>query len=193
MEEIRKDAEVIVNTEEAETNAPETAEEAQPEEIDTEEPKQDDEEAGSDEKKPAKKAKGKKAGRKSTLHKLLGVITALILIIAAAVIWMAVDTKYSDSAVGNWEIKEVAVGEETMTLKEAEDMGLTEIGHFKLNNSGSCEIKILDFEAEGEWAQDEHGAITINCGDEETFSATIDEEGLMTAEDTTSTKYTLEK
>ena len=180
MEEIKKDAEVLVNTEEPETNAPEA------EITETEFPE-------AYEKKPAKKAKSKKAGKKSTLHKLLGVITALILIIAAAVIWMAVDTKYSDSAVGNWEIKEVAVGEETMTLKEAEDMGLTEIGHFKLNNSGSCEIKILDFEAEGKWTQDENGVITINCGDEETFSATIDEEGLMTAEDTTSTKYTLEK
>ncbi|MBE6019850.1 MAG: hypothetical protein E7230_05945 [Clostridiales bacterium] len=180
MEEIKKDAEVLVNTEEPETNAPEA------EITETEFPE-------AYEKKPAKKAKSKKAGKKSTLHKLLGVIIALILIIAAAVIWMAVDTKYSDSAVGNWEIKEVAVGEETMTLKEAEDMGLTEIGHFKLNNSGSCEIKILDFEAEGKWTQDENGVITINCGDEETFSATIDEEGLMTAEDTTSTKYTLEK
>ena len=143
------------------------------------------------EKQPQKKASGK--NRNKLLRILLGIIMCTLLAIVVSVLSIGLGTRDSGSAVGNWQIIEVTAGAESMSLEDANNLGITEIGYFRLNNSGTCEIKILDFETEGEWTEGEDGVITIKFGEEETIVAQIDEEGVMTAKDDALTEYKLEK
>ena len=127
-------------------------------------------------------------------RQLMIVIMLAILAVVAFFAVLLVSTKASDSPVGYWIIEEGTSSGVTMTQEDAEAMGLNEVGSFKLDKSGDCEITILGEESTGKWTAADDGTITIDCGEEKTFTATIDEEGVMTAkDDTMMVEYKLEK
>lgn len=144
------------------------------------------------------KAKGKKSGNRSVLRIALVVVVVSLLAVLALLAMMAFNTKNSDSPVGYWDIREMTSGETVMTAKDAESLGLTGIGYFRMKNSGTCEVKVLNIEVKGTWKQAEDGTITIDCGEAEgavlhTITASISEDGVMSAKDDTLTEYKLKK
>lgn len=137
-----------------------------------------------------KKAAGKKRG---IGRKLLIVILLAILAVFVFFVGLIISVKNSSSPVGYWIIKQSASSEVTMTEEDAKAMGLNEIGSVRLDKSGDCRIVILNDEYEGKWTSDDNGTITISYGEEQTLTATINEEGVMTAQDNAMIEYTLEK
>lgn len=140
----------------------------------------------------------KKKDKRSTLRIALTAVVVLLLALIALLAAMALSTKMSDSPVGHWEIKEMKSGETVMTTMDAEGLGLTDIGYFRIRNSGKCEIKVLNIETKGTWTQADDGSITIDCGDAEdavlhVITANISDKGIMSAQDDTMTEYKLEK
>lgn len=143
---------------------------------------------------PEEKLKKRKKPRGNRLLRTaLGVIMIAILAIFVCVVWMGISTKNSDSPVGVWEVKKVSAYGSVMTEEDAQGMGLEGIGYIRLNNNGSCSVKILDLEAEGSWTQAEDGTVTIDYGGAQPFAAHIDDEGVMTITDEMSVEYKLEK
>ena len=140
-------------------------------------------------------AAGKK--KKSPLRIFLRVLLVLlfIVIVGAGIFFFgtAYSVKNSDSPVGYWTIKEASSASVTMTEDEATALGLNEIGHFRLDNSGSCEIVYLFDEYEGTWVQNSDSTISISYGDEQTMTVVIDDGGVMSATDGSFMRYTLEK
>ena len=126
-------------------------------------------------------------------RKALIAVAAVIFAVVVFFAVMVISTKQSSSPVGYWVIKEAASSDVTMTQTDAEAMGFTEIGSVRLDKSGSCKVTILGEEYDGEWTQDEEGAITITYGEEKSLTAAIGEDGVMTAADDSSVEYTLEK
>ena len=141
---------------------------------------------------PEKKKKKKSRGNK-LLRAALGVIMIAILAIFACVVWMGISAKNSDSPVGVWEVKKISAYGNVMTAEDAENMGLDGIGYIRMNNNGSCSVKILDLEGEGTWSQAEDGSVTIDYGSGQPFVARINDEGIMTITDEVSVEYKLEK
>ena len=141
-----------------------------------------------DNKKAKKAAEKKRKARRTLMIIILIVILAVFAFFAA----MVISTKTSTSPVGYWVITEGTSGSVTMTKDDAEALGLNEVGSIRLDKSGTCEIVILDEEYTGNWESDEEGNITISYGEEKTLTATIDDEGKMTAQDEL-VEYTLEK
>ena len=135
------------------------------------------------------------AKRKRKVRRQLMIIIMLaILAVVAFFAVLLVSTKASDSPVGYWIIEEGTSGGVTMTQEDAEAMGLNDIGSFKLDKSGECVVTILGEESTGKWTSNEDGTITVDCGEEKTFTAAIDDEGVMTAkDDTMMVEYKLEK
>ena len=138
-------------------------------------------------------AKRKTGGRKKALIIILAAILAVMVAAAAFFARAAFSTKKDNSPVGYWKVKSAASGEVVMNQEDAEKLGLEAIGTIRINKSGTCEISILDLEAEGSWTQAEDGTVSISFGEGEVLTAHISEEGVMTAEDGESTVYTLEK
>ena len=135
------------------------------------------------------------AKRKRKVRRQLMIIIMLaILAVVAFFAVLLVSTKASDSPVGYWIIEEGTSSGVTMTQEDAEAMGLNDIGSFKLDKSGECVVTILGEESTGKWTSNEDGTITVDCGEEKTFTAAIDDEGVMTAkDDTMMVEYKLEK
>lgn len=129
----------------------------------------------------------KKKARTAAAALMMVIIIAFIGIAAVALV-----TKNSDAAVGYWKIKEVSVFGTVMTEKDAEKIGLSEIGYIRLNRSGSCTLALLGREYEGSWTEADDGTLTIRYGEDKTITAVI-KEGVMTAEDGSSAQYKLEK
>ena len=124
------------------------------------------------------------------------VISIILLAILAVIIYFAVlliSIKSSDSPVGYWVIIEGTSGGVTMTEEEAEAIGLNEVGSVRLDESGKCEVVILGEKSSGTWKSDDDGTITISYGEGKTLTATIDDEGIMTAQGDDRMEYTLEK
>lgn len=147
------------------------------------------------EEQQAKDAQSRKARRRRRVRRqLMTIIMLAILTVVAFFAVLLVSTKASDSPVGYWIIKEGTSGGVTMSQEDAEALGLNEVGSMRLDKSGDCEVTILGEESKGKWTAGDDGTITIDCGEEKTFTATIDEEGVMTAkDDTMMVEYKLEK
>lgn len=153
------------------------AEEKQPEEIQAED----------------KKEKGAGGKRRKRRRALMVVIMLAILAAFLFFVVMVIGIKNSSSPVGYWVIKESSSSGVTMNQEDAKAMGLNEIGSVRLDKSGDCKVVILNEESEGTWTSDDEGNITISYGEEKTLTATINDEGVMTAQDEHSIEYTLEK
>lgn len=141
-----------------------------------------------------------KVTKKKKKHHISKIVLSLILLaILAAAVYFGVllySIKNSDSPVGYWVIKEGTSGGVTMTEQDAEAIGLNEVGSLRLDKSGDCKVVLLGEEFEGKWTSDDNGTITISYGDEKTLTATIDENGVMTAlseQEDSPMEYTLEK
>lgn len=138
-----------------------------------------------------------KAAAKKKKHKVRRTVMILILMaMLAVVIYFAVlllSVKNSTSPVGFWIIKESTSGEITMTEQDAKAMGLNEIGSVRLDENGTCSVIILGEESDGTWTSDDDGNVTVSYGEGKTLTATIDEEGKMTAQGENQMEYTLEK
>ena len=81
-----------------------------------------------------------------------------------------------------------------MKSEDAEAMGLREIGAFKLNRSGDCEITYLGKKSKGTWKQSDSGNIVIKYGEDKKIVAKISTKtGVMKAKDNESMVYKLEK
>ena len=117
----------------------------------------------------------------------------LILAAVLGFLILTMTVKNSSSPVGFWIIKEAASGDVVMTEEDAKAIGLTKIGAFRLDKSGDCSLVILESEYAGKWTEGDDGRLNINYGDGLVLYATIDEEGVMTATDDVSMRYTLEK
>lgn len=149
------------------------------------------------EEKPVEKS----SEREQTTHKnntvrnrkiIAGFMIAIIAVIAAAVIFAFV-SKHSKAPEGYWTIKSIDAGKIVMEQEDAEAIGLSKLGSIKLNKSGECIVTLMEEEYECTWTQAEDGTITIPYTNEAVLTATIDENGVMTAIDQTKVKYTLEK
>lgn len=139
-----------------------------------------------------------KEGKKKSFGRILLTVlltVVLILLIAAIAFFMyvALSTKYSSEPVGYWVIKEMTSNEVTMTTGDAEAIGLDNIGSLSLNESGKCTLTLMGKKFEGTWEVNDDDVITINCGEEHTLTATIDEGPVMTAHDESNIEYVLEK
>ncbi len=95
--------------------------------------------------------------------------------------------------VGYWQIQSIVAGDITMGQEDAESIGLSMVGAFKLNKSGSAEITILGEETEGTWEEADDGTITVTNENDEVFTGTIDDENVMTLTDPEGVEYTLQK
>ena len=124
--------------------------------------------------------------------RLLKIIAVILLAVLACIAVLVAMNANSDSAVGHWEVKKLVAGDTVMTQKDAEAIGLSGIGYIRLNRSGSCEVKLYDRETKGKWTEKKDGTIRIKYGGE-SMKASIDEKGVMTAVDSETTKYILEK
>ena len=148
------------------------------------------------EEKDGKKKKRPKA--KTVLAVELGLILVILLGALAYMYWIGSDTRKSDSPMGYWEVVDVTSGDNVMKREDAENLGMTGIGYIKLLKSGKCELKFLDFEAEGSWEESEKGVVSIKYPDKESskdqeITAKIDGDGIMTIVDETQITYRLEK
>lgn len=142
------------------------------------------------------KAEEKKAAAKKRRKIRRAVISVILIAILAVVVYFAVlliSIKNSDSPVGYWVIKEGSSGGVTMTEEDAEAIGLNEVGSIRLDESGECKVTILGEESSGTWTGNDDGTITISYGEDKTLTATIDDEGVMTAQGENQMEYTLEK
>lgn len=113
-------------------------------------------------------------------------------LIAAAFIMMVMLTSCG-GPVGYWTIDEITAGDVVMTQEDAKALGFGRPGAIKLNKSGSCVVELLGDEYEGTWKQANDGTITIEYGNEQSATATIDDDNIMTATDDQGTVYKLSK
>ena len=143
-----------------------------------------------------KKAEKKTARKKRLLiyHRIIFTVLILGAVTLIAIFLFGVGVKHNDGPVGYWTITKASSGDVSMTAKDAEAMGLSRIGSFKLNKSGDCVITYLGKEFEGTWKKSDSGKIVIDYGEEGRLVAEINTKtGIMTAEDGVSMVYTLEK
>jgi hypothetical protein len=121
-------------------------------------------------------------------------ITAIALILMTAAATMVVFTACSDDpAVGFWIVQKVTAGDVVMNEQDAESIGLNAVGTIKLQKSGNCELNLLGEETTGKWKKAKDGKITINYGDKQTLSGSIDDSGVMTLTDPQGAEYILAK
>jgi hypothetical protein len=107
---------------------------------------------------------------------------------------MVVFTACSDDpAVGFWIVQKVTAGDVVMNEQDAESIGLNAVGTIKLQKSGNCELNLLGEETTGKWKKAKDGKITINYGDKQTLSGSIDDSGVMTLTDPQGAEYILAK
>ena len=126
--------------------------------------------------------------------KIIKRITAIALILMTAAAIMVVFTACSDdSAVGFWIVQKVTAGDVVMNEQDAESIGLNAVGTIKLQKSGNCEINLLGEEATGKWEKAKDCTITINYGDKQSLSGSIDDKGVMTLTDPQGAEYILAK
>ena len=197
---------------EPETKAEAPAEEALKEE-NKEAAKDDKAEAPVEDKKPEEKAEDKadaapektpeeiEAEKKANRAKRFKVYSKAVfytLVLGVAVIilffFIGVGVKNTDGPVGYWTIKEASSGDVVMKSEDAEAMGLREIGAFKLNRGGDCEITYLGKKSKGTWKQSDSGKIVIKYGEDKKIVAQISTKtGVMKAKDNESMVYKLEK
>jgi type IV secretory pathway protease TraF len=131
---------------------------------------------------------------RATDMKIIKRITAIALILMTAAAIMVVFTACSDdSAVGFWIVQKVTAGDVVMNEQDAESIGLNAVGTIKLQKSGNCEINLLGEEATGKWEKAKDGTITINYGDKQSLSGSIDDKGVMTLTDPQGAEYILAK
>lgn len=131
---------------------------------------------------------------RATDMKTIKRITAIALILMTAAAIMVVFTACSDdSAVGFWIVQKVTAGDVVMNEQDAESIGLNAVGTIKLQKSGNCEINLLGEEATGKWEKAKDGTITINYGDKQSLSGSIDDKGVMTLTDPQGAEYILAK
>lgn len=161
------------------------------------EDKSEDKPAEKEEKTPEEKAAEKKAGR-ARRFTIYSKAFFYVLVLGAAVVilffFIGVGIKNTDGPVGYWTITEASSGDVVMKAEDAEAMGLREIGAFKLNKSGECEITYLGKKSEGKWKQSDSGNIVIKYGEDKKIVAKISTKtGVMTAKDDESMVYKLEK
>ena len=137
----------------------------------------------------------KAAARKKRKTRRFVMIAILLVLLAVAVYFAVVliSVKHSDSPVGYWVIKESSASGVVMKDEDAEAIGLSEIGSVKLNEDGKCEVVILGEDSKGTWTSDDDGNITISYDGDKTLTATINDEGIMTAQGENQMEYTLEK
>ena len=137
----------------------------------------------------------KAAARKKRKTRRFVMIAILLVLLAVAVYFAVVliSVKHSDSPVGYWVIKESSASGVVMKDEDAEAIGLSEIDSVKLNEDGKCEVVILGEESKGTWTNDDDGNITISYDGDKTLTATINDEGIMTAQGENQMEYTLEK
>lgn len=169
--------------------------EDKPAEAETKAP--EDKTAEKEEKTPEEKAAEKKANRAKRL-KIYSKAVFYTLVLGVAVIilffFIGVGVKNTDGPVGYWTIKEASSGDVVMKSEDAEAMGLREIGAFKLNRGGDCEITYLGKKAQGTWKQSDSGKIVIKYGEDKKIVAQISTKtGVMKAKDNESMVYKLEK
>jgi len=163
----------------------------------TVEDKSEDKPAEKEEKTPGEKAAEKKAGR-ARRFTIYSKAFFYVLVLGAAVVilffFIGVGIKNTDGPVGYWTIKEASSGDVVMKPEDAEAMGLREIGAFKLNRGGDCEITYLGKKAQGTWKQSDSGKIVIKYGEDKKIVAQISTKtGVMKAKDNESMVYKLEK
>jgi hypothetical protein len=121
-------------------------------------------------------------------------ITAIALILMTAAATMLVFTACSDdAAVGFWIVQKVTAGDVVMNEKDAESIGLNAVGTIKLQKSGNCELNLLGEEATGKWEKAKDGTITINYGDKQSLTGSINNKGIMTLTDPQGAEYILAK
>ena len=142
--------------------------------------------------------KKKKVRVRTILAVELGLVIIALLGALAYAYWLGNDIMKSDTPVGRWEVLDVTSGDTVMTREDAENLGMTGIGYIKFMKSGKCEMKFLDFKANGKWEQDEEGVVSITYKNNESLpdhgiTARIDEDGIMTIKDETLITYRLEK
>lgn len=142
--------------------------------------------------------KKKKARIKTVLAVELGLVIIVLLGALAYAYWLGNDIMKSNSPVGYWEVLDVTSEDTVMTREDAEKLGMTGIGYIKFKKSGTCEMKFLDFKADGKWEQAEEGVVSItyknnNSLPDHGITAKIDEDGIMTIEDETLITYRLKK
>lgn len=126
--------------------------------------------------------------------KAIKIITAIALIIMTAAATMVVFTACSDdSAVGFWIVQKVTAGEVVMNEQDAESIGLNAVGTIKLQKSGKCELNLLGEETKGKWGKAKDGTITINYGDKQSLTGSINDKGIMTLTDPQGAEYILAK
>ena len=90
--------------------------------------------------------------------------------------------------------KEEKTPEEKAAEKKANRAKRLEIGAFKLNRSGDCEITYLGKKSKGTWKQSDSGNIVIKYGEDKKIVAKISTKtGVMKAKDNESMVYKLEK
>ena len=157
----------------------------------------EDKTAEKEEKTPEEKAAEKKANRAKRL-KIYSKAVFYTLVLGVAVIilffFIGVGVKNTDGPVGYWTIKEASSGDVVMKSEDAEAMGLREIGAFKLNRGGDCEITYLGRKSKGTWKQSDSGKIVIKYGEDKKIVAQISTKtGVMKAKDNESMVYKLEK
>lgn len=124
--------------------------------------------------------------------KKIAAIIAIMLITAAAGIFVFAACS-GNPAVGFWIVDEVTAGDVVMNQKDAQSVGYNAVGTVKLQKSGKCEIVLLGEETTGKWNQASDGTITINHGDKQTLTGSINEDGIMTLVDPQGTEYVLSK
>ena len=148
-------------------------------------------------KAPEDKTAEKKARREKRL-KIYSKAFFYVLVLGAAVVilffFIGVGIKNTYGPVGYWTITEASSGDVVMKPEDAEAMGLREIGAFKLNRGGDCEITYLGKKAQGTWKQSDSGKIVIKYGEDKKIVAQISTKtGVMKAKDNESMVYKLEK